>query len=386
MTTLNDVRSEFPLTRGFAQFATLEFASHPRTVSAAIAKYREILDTEGYPYFRDNAKQRRVDVLKALEHYFEVPVGLGAITHATTVGLANVLGGMRMLPGQEFLVSSRAHPATIETLYAQSDRATGLEEEILASIASEIRPTTRVLVVDWVSSGDGLKLPVARIAALVADTNQSRTSVYDEQLILVVDGVHGFGIENTTFTALGCDFFVAGCHKSIFGPRGTAIACGKAAAWPHVVPVTAMLSGAKEGPASPHTPGGVHTYEHWWALKEAFEFHLGLGKADIEARVHKLALDLKRRLAAVKGVRVVTPLSNTLSSGLVCFDLAKQAPADLVKALEDPYRIIATVSPPEADGTRHTRLSVSILNEDSEVRRVVAAVRRLAGDPGADDL
>jgi selenocysteine lyase/cysteine desulfurase len=387
-------REHFRLTRDVAQFATFEFASHPRAVSEAIKKYRDILDKQGYPYFRDNAKQRRVDVLEALKAYFGVEVGLGAITHATTVGLADILGGVRMLPQQEFLISSRAHPATLETLqhrferdrtpfrrarfYARSDRKTGLEQEIVDSIAREIRPATRVLVVEWVSACDGLKLPIARLAALVAEQNAARTKVHDETLLLFVDGVHGFGIENTTFPALDCDFFVAGCHKSIFGPRGTAVACAKATAWPHVVPMTAMLSAAKEGPASPHTPGGVHTYEHWWALKEAFEFHLDLGKAAIERRVRTLASSVKRKLKTIRGIHLVTPVSNALSSGLVCFDVLNRLPGDVVTALEKDHDIIASVSPPDEDGTRHVRLAVSILNDEDEIRRLVAAVRGIA--------
>jgi selenocysteine lyase/cysteine desulfurase len=43
------------------------------------------------------------------------------------------------------------------------------------------------------------------------------------EVLLCVDGVHGFGIEDVSFAELGCDFLMAGCHKWLFGPRGTGI-------------------------------------------------------------------------------------------------------------------------------------------------------------------
>jgi selenocysteine lyase/cysteine desulfurase len=394
MSTWDDVRNLFPLRRDVAQFATLEFASHPEPVSRAIAKYREILDVEAFPYFRDHSKERRVQVLKAIADYFDVEVGLAALTHATTVGLAQVLGGVRVSSGQEFLAGRNEHPAAMETLRLRADRdgvpyrqvslyrdsRTVTAAEVLQNVAAEIRPWTRVLVLTWVCSSDGVKLPIPEIAALVERENQRRVHE-DEQLLFVVDGVHGFGIEDTTFTKLGCDFFIAGCHKSIFGPRGTGIICGKRAAWRHIVPIVGMLSSANEGPASRHVPGGVHTYEHWWALKEAFELHLGIGKHDIETRVRELAGLLKTELSEIDGVVVVTPPSAALSSGLVCFDVTNK-PADFVVVELEQDGIIASTSAPDLTaGIRHCRLAASILNNEAEVRRLVASVRRITRPP-----
>jgi selenocysteine lyase/cysteine desulfurase len=42
-------------------------------------------------------------------------------------------------------------------------------------------------------------------------------------LIYGVDAVHGLGVEAEAATELGCDVFIAGCHKWLLGPRGTGI-------------------------------------------------------------------------------------------------------------------------------------------------------------------
>ena len=72
----------------------------------------------------------------------------------------------------------------------------------------------------WVHSGTGVKLPDPRqIADALARLNAGRAEA--DRALLCVDGVHGFGVEDVDLPDLGCDFLAAGCHKWLFGPRGT---------------------------------------------------------------------------------------------------------------------------------------------------------------------
>ena len=97
-------------------------------------------------------------------------------------------------------------------------------------------------------------------------------------MLLCVDGVHGFGVEETSPAELGCDLFAAGCHKWLFGPRGTGLLWGRPAAWRRLEPTIPSFDGrayaawmngdsAPDGPPGPLlTPGGFHSFEHRWAL------------------------------------------------------------------------------------------------------------------------
>lgn len=71
----------------------------------------------------------------------------------------------------------------------------------------------------------GLKLPIREIADALAELNRDRHE--GDRALLCVDGVHGLGVEDLSMQDLGCDFFVAGCHKWLFGPRGTGLVWGK---------------------------------------------------------------------------------------------------------------------------------------------------------------
>src|SRR5215207_2256159 len=104
---------------------------------------------------------------------------------------------------------------------------------------------------------------------------------------------------------LGCDFLVAGCHKWLFGPRGTGIVWGRPDAWPAVTHTIPSFSGAAT-PGAANTPGGFHSFEHRWALAQSCAFHRQLGKARVAGRIHALAGRLKAGLAAMQHVRLHT--------------------------------------------------------------------------------
>jgi selenocysteine lyase/cysteine desulfurase len=123
-----------------------------------------------------------------------------------------------------------------------------------------------------------------------------------------------------------------------------------------------------------HTPGGFHSFEHRWALREAFDLHQQLGRDRIAARIHGLNARLKQGLTAIPGVRVYTPLSEELSAGLVCFDVGNLRPQVVVERLHE-RKVIATVTP---YATAYARLAAGLLNSEDQVDRVIEEVRALA--------
>ena len=127
-------------------------------------------------------------------------------------------------------------------LYAAPETAT--EDEIVSNLVKGVGPRTRAVAVTWVHSSTGVKLPIRRMADALAGLNKRRAEA--DRVLLCVDGVHGFGVESETMADLGCDFFVAGCHKWIFGPRGTGLVWGRADAWKgHTRPDPDASTGAR---------------------------------------------------------------------------------------------------------------------------------------------
>lgn len=388
------VRRQFRLNSDLAHFATLVFTSHPTPVATAIQYHRDMLDAEGFRYFMEESAALKLASLEAAARYFCVPSGLVALTTGTTMGLAQVLGGVKMRPDQHMLTSINEHPAIVETLKLRGHRDGRqvfgqvplfknsrhvTSGEILANLERAITVETRVLALTWVYSSDGVKLPIAEIASLVATVNANRKA--DDRLLFFVDGVHGFGIEDVTFPLLDCDVFVAGCHKSLFGPRGTGVIYGKASAWAEIVPLVALLagSGGAKNPAWEHIPGGVRAYEHQWALAAAFDYHIGvLRKPEVHARIRNFVRSFRTELTSIPKVTVVTPDAPELTSGLICLDVEGYTAAAVVEELKRDG-VIASTSAPDRSGVNpsHVRFAVSVLNDDADFSRVSTALRRL---------
>jgi selenocysteine lyase/cysteine desulfurase len=199
-----------------------------------------------------------------------------------------------------------------------------------------------------------------------------------------VDAVHGLGAEETVPERLGCDFLVSGCHKWLLGPRGTGLVWATEAAWSQITPTIPSFDGSRIGawlgfdtpepaPGSVNTPGGYHSFEHRWALAEAFSFHAAIGPGRVAARTRELAAALKDGLAGLPGVRLVTPRSADVSAGVVCCEVDGTRPDDAVSRLR-AAGVVATSTPYRPS---YLRFGPTIANSEEDVEAAVRAVRAL---------
>jgi selenocysteine lyase/cysteine desulfurase len=193
------------------------------------------------------------------------------------------------------------------------------------------------------------------------------------------------GVEDFRLSELGCDFLIAGTHKWMFGPRGTGLVWGHPKAWPIAQATIPTFNtraydlwmenrSAHDLPPAIHmTPGGFHSFEHRWALDEAFMFHKAIGKSNVTQRIYELNQHLKQGLAAMPHVTLRTPLSQDLSAGIVCFEVAGLRPHQIVEKLRQ-RKIVGSVTP---YATKYARLAPSLLNSPQEIDITLEAVRNL---------
>jgi selenocysteine lyase/cysteine desulfurase len=393
------VRSQFALSPDKIHMSAMLIASHPRIVREAIERHRLGLEADPVDYLEDNNPVLREAALAGAGRYLGVTSEGIALTDSTTMGLGLVYNGLRLRPGDEILSTEQDYFVTYEAIRLAAIRTgagirrislydsfdTISQESMVDRLLGAVTPSTRVVGLTWVHSSTGLKIPVREIADGLAVINQTRDEA--DHVLLVVDGVHGFGNQDVDLAALGCDFFIAGCHKWLFGPRGTGIVAAGPRGWLGLLPtIPSFIDNqtwdawqmGREGPDGAHsgaamTPGGFKAYEHQWSLAEAFRFHEEIGKAAIAARTRALAAQLKEGLAKLGSVRLATPLSDDLSAGIVSFDVDGYAPQNLVASLRE-RGIVASVAP---YAIPHARLTPSILNTPAEVDRVLAELHSL---------
>jgi len=388
------VRDQFALRRDLLQFAAFVLACPPRQVTDAIAGHRAGLDKDTNDYL--NTREPALDsaVITAAANYLQTNPETIALTDSTTMGLGLVYNGIRLSTGQEVLTSEHDFYATHEALRMRADRdgvgvrrvklydyaPTASLDQIVTRLSEAITPATRAVALTWVHSGTGVKLPVAELASEI----RSRAMALGiDRPLLCLDGVHGFGIEDTSPDDLGCDFLISGAHKWLFGPRGTGLVWASAQSWaeldlsiPSFAPgiVGAYIQnlepvGVAAGAAA--TPGGYKAFEQRWALADAFRFHQALGRGRVAERTRVQATQLKEGLAELPGVRVVTPMDPELSSGIVCLAIDGAAIFELPAVLRERHGLIASVTPYSLP---HLRLGPSIITSPDDVEAAIRAI------------
>jgi selenocysteine lyase/cysteine desulfurase len=400
--TWSAVRSQFDLDPAYTHLGLFYIASHPRPVAAAIESYRRKLDRNPFltveqGMFEAPETNIPLKVLTALGSYIGGDPQDIALTQNTTTGLSLIYHGLPLKAGDEILTTVNDHFVHHESIRLATERNGASwrkialwdswdaisADEIVDRLRRAIQPNTRVVGITWVHSQSGLRLPIRRIADMIAEVNRDRAN----RVLLVVDGVHGVGVEDPRITSLGADAFSAGLHKWIFAPRGTGFLWAKPEVWATMKPLLPSFSsfdlfqawGEGKPPSTParaawFTPGGFQSFEHQWAIPAALEFHRAIGSARITQRIHALNQQMNEEVRKLPNVKIVyTPTDASMNAGMVCFDLKSHDATTTVRKLLDK-KIIASTTP---YAVPFARLAFGIMNTTEEVEKTARAIRAI---------
>ena len=405
------VRAQFDLAPDWMHFSQFYIVSHPKPVRDAIERFRGMLDTQpfttvehgmGFDAFLGEDKQQDpypVRVQKAAAAYIGCKPEEVGLTDSTTQGLAVIYQGLTLKPGDEVLCTTHDHYVHHESIRLAvekvgaswrrvplyEDSVTASSDEMVSRLKRAIGPYTRVVGLTWVHSSSGVRIPAHALAQVVAEVNAGRGK--NEQILVVLDAVHGFGNQEEQLAQLGVDFAAAGTHKWIFAPRGTGILWVPEKNWGKIRPtipsfydIEPFAAWADERPPNAPksisfvSPGGFKAYEHQWAMAEAFEFHQRIGRKRVADRIAQLNSLCKDGLAKMPKVKLLTPKDPALSAGLIAFEVEGQSASETVHKLH-AKKVVASSSPYKIS---KARLAPSLVNDEREVEAALRAVRDIA--------
>ncbi|MFN8587648.1 MAG: aminotransferase class V-fold PLP-dependent enzyme [Candidatus Eisenbacteria bacterium] len=363
----------------------------PRAVLAAQQQWRDRIERNPATFlFRELTPLHDMPVperaeLRLAAH--EVARRLGGngddlvFTDNITAAANAVLRSLVFGPGDEVLVTDHNYGAI--TLAAQAvTRGVGAlvrtaemprygarPEAYAAAVDLAIGPRTRLVIVDHITSGSALVLPVEDIVA----TCRKRG------VPILVDGAHVPGQLPLDLDALGADWYVANLHKWAFAPRS----CGFLWAPPHrqtgLHP--AVISwGLDHGFTHEFDWVGTRDFTPWLSAPAGFEYLESLGEPAVRQWNHALAYGGALVMAARWGVEFETPESMIASMATVPLPGSLGSTPEDASRLRDALLFEDRIEVPVLvrDGRLWIRVCGQVYNEPAEYEALAEAVAKRA--------
>jgi isopenicillin-N epimerase len=301
------VRHEWPLDWSWLTVNHGSFGATPRVVLAAQQDWRRQLEAQPTRFMHERLQAGLVAAAARLGVFLGADGNdIGFLDNATT-GCNTVLRSLRLAPDDEVLVLSHGYGAVRNTVRFVTERAGARMTEavvpfprpdaaaIVASIAAALTGRTRIAVVDHITSGSALVLP---LHAVISACRAAGVPV-------LVDGAHGPGQVTLDLGSLGADWYVGNCHKWLCAPKGSAFLWAAPDRQAELHPLT-ISHGYGQGFRAEFDWTGTRDSSACLAIPTAIDFHHRLGDAVLRARNVALAAEGARLLADRLGTEVGT--------------------------------------------------------------------------------
>jgi selenocysteine lyase/cysteine desulfurase len=206
--SLPGLREEFPVLSSLAYLnAGTDGPLPSRAMQASTRELeRELRDGRATAHF-----ERRSELSAELRSAYATALGADAadvaLTTCTTEGMAQVIGGLELNPGDEILTSDEEHPGLLGALSAARElRGVDVRQVPLAEVANAVGPKTRLVACSHVGWVSGSVAP-AELGEL--------------EIPVLLDGAQGVGAVPVDVHALGCDAYAGAGQKWLCGPDST---------------------------------------------------------------------------------------------------------------------------------------------------------------------
>jgi isopenicillin-N epimerase len=237
------------------------------------------------------------------------------------------------------------------------------EDSLVAAVAATLTPGTCLAVIDHITSGSAIVVPVQRIVA----------ACHAAGVPVLIDGAHAPGQVDLDLTAIGADWYVGNCHKWLCAPKGCAFLHATPAAQAGLHPGT-ISHGYGKGFLAEFDWTGTTDPARFLALTEAIAFHQRLGGSALRARNRDLAARGAELIAQRLNTQVGT--KGPVAGAMVTIRLPVEDPSpEHAQAIRGRLMAAGTDAPVHAlDGALWLRLSAFAYNELDDYARLAEIV------------
>jgi len=202
-------------------------------------------------------------------------------------------------------------------------------EEIVSTIEKNISAKTKMLMLSHVNTITGLLMPFAEIAKITKPKG----------LYLIADGAQAPGLTKVDVKALGVDAYSASGHKWLMGPKETGFLYVSKNIQDKIQPVFTL-----SGPTAYSASSGTRNVATIIGFGLAIDFHTSIGSDKIQEHTLQLRNYCLAELKKIRGVKIISPESRSLSTGIVSFSLDTAKNTDIYNKLKDQDIIVKLLS------------------------------------------
>ena len=387
MMNLEQIRQEIPGLRTNVYFNTGGTGPLSEQTTATIEDTRRLIDEQGAeaPPVKEAVTART----EAARHSIAAMLGVDpdeiALMRSVSEGMNVVAMGLDWQAGDEIILTDQEHPTGLMPWFSLRRRVavdlkfvplTDDRDELLRRFEAAITPRTKLFSLSHVTAENGLRLPAKEIVDLA----------HRHGAQVLFDGAQSVGQFPINLREINADYYALTGHKWLSGGMGVGAfyvrrdliedldvswtGSGAAAEMDRVTGDFAWQPGARR-----YEFGG-RAWPLYVGLGAAVDYIEELGTDQIESRAGELADGLKRELAAIPGVTVISPMDPAMSTGIVSFEIDGMTGPEVASALWDRWQIICRAA---MQGTA-TRLSVAYFTSSDEITTARDAVATLAGE------
>jgi isopenicillin-N epimerase len=192
------------------------FGACPEEILEEQSRWRARLERNPMRFFVRELEQLLDEARARLSAFVGAKAEHLAFVPNATFG-ANAIA--RSLPrGSEVLVTSCSYNACVnafrengaQLVIAQIPLPLKSEDEVVDAILAAITPSTKLALIDHVTSPTGMIWPTAKIIAALRARNVE----------ILVDGAHAPGMLELDLESLAADYYIGNCHKWMCAPKG----------------------------------------------------------------------------------------------------------------------------------------------------------------------
>ena len=382
MTGERNFRTEWDLDPGFLTVNHGSFGATPRTVLAAQRAWQDRMERQPSRFMNTVYSAAIREAAGALGAFLNADPDHVVFVDNATTGCNAVINSVSLQSGDEIIMLSHVYGAVRNAVRHAAQR-TGArivvadipfpnpsEDALVSAVITMLGPRTRLAIIDHITSGSAIVLPVQRIVE----------ACHAAGVQVLVDGAHAPGQIDLDIKAIGADWYAGNCHKWLCAPKGCGFLYATAAAQAGLHPGT-ISHGYDQGFVAEFDWTGTTDPSRFLAISDAIAFHEQLGGATMRAR--------NRALAAQGGALMARRLKTEVGTiGRVAGSMATirlpvpDPSAEHALALRGRLMAAGTDAPIHAlDGALWLRISAFAYNEIEDYARLAEIVLSEVAQP-----